>query len=64
MTSSIGKEIEKIEKAHIARLMYKLIESSKDSDDLSISFHHKNETRERESTENKKKLKKLSSDSL
>ena len=54
MTSSIGKEIEKIEKAHIARLMYKLIESSKDSDDLSISFHHKNETRERESTENKK----------
>ena len=40
-TSSIGKEIEKIEKAHIGRLMYKFFESSKNIDDLSIGFHQK-----------------------
>ena len=38
-TSSCGKEIEEIDDAHFICLVYKLLSSSKDSDDLSIGFH-------------------------
>ena len=34
-------------------LMYKLISSSRDGDDLSIGFHRSNEARERELPNNK-----------
>ena len=47
LTSSNGKELEDFENAHIACVMYKSIESSKDSDDLSIGFHRNIETRKR-----------------
>ena len=38
LTTSSGKHLEDISHAHIVSLMYKLITSSKDSDDLSIGF--------------------------
>ena len=38
LTTSSGKHLEKISHAHIVSLMYKLLTSSKDSDDLSIGF--------------------------
>ena len=37
-TTSSGKHLEKIDHAHIVSLMYKLLTSSKGSDDLSIGF--------------------------
>ena len=40
MTKSSGKNLEEIRHSHIASLMYKLITSAKDSDDLSIGFEH------------------------
>ena len=43
LTTSNGKPIEEINKAHIACLMYKLITSFKDSDDLSIGFDRSRE---------------------
>ena len=52
LTSSSGKEIEEIENAHVLCLMYKLISSSRDSDDLSVGFHTSIEARERELTIN------------
>ena len=52
MTSNSGKEIEEIDIAHVICLLYKLISSSGGSDDLSISFHRSNESRERDSTNN------------
>ena len=39
LTSSSGKEIEKIENAHFACLNYKLNKSGKYFDELSIGFH-------------------------
>ena len=39
MTTSKGKEIEEIDRAHISCFLYKLITSSKDSDDISMGFH-------------------------
>ena len=38
LTTSSGKHLEEISHAHIVSLMYKLITSSKGSDDLSIGF--------------------------
>ena len=38
LTTSSGKHLEDIRHSHIVSLMYKLITSSKDSDDLSIGF--------------------------
>ena len=39
LNSGRGKEIEELDNAHIICLMYKLISSSKDSEDLSIGLH-------------------------
>ena len=38
LTTSCGKHLEDINHSHIVSLMYKLITSRKDSDDLSIGF--------------------------
>ena len=38
LTTSSGNHLEEISHAHIVSLMYKLLTSSKDSDDLSIGF--------------------------
>ena len=38
LSTSSGKRLEDISHAHLVSLMYKLITSSKDSDDLSIGF--------------------------
>ena len=40
LTTSSGKHLEDISHAHFVSLMYKLITSSKDSNDLSIGFDH------------------------
>ena len=40
LTTSSGKHLEDISHSHIVSLMYKLITSSKDSNDLSIGFDH------------------------
>ena len=40
LTASSGKHLEDISHAHLVSLMYKLITSSKDSNDLSIDFDH------------------------
>ena len=40
LTTSSGKHLEDINHAHLVSLMYKLITSSKDSNDLSIGFDH------------------------
>ena len=53
MTSFSGKETEEIDNAHFIYLMYKLLSSGTDSDDVSIGFHRNNEARERELTNNK-----------
>ena len=45
--------MENIEHGHIASLMYKLLTSSRDSDDLSIGFHRDRDRRQRELTNNK-----------
>ena len=50
LTSSAVQKIEEIDKAHVICLMYKLISSSRDSDDLSIVFHRSNGVHERELT--------------
>ena len=39
ITSSPGKEMERIDTAQVICLMYNSISSSRDSDDLSIGFH-------------------------
>ena len=39
LTSSSGKAIEKIDNAHVYCLMYKLLSSSRNSDDSSFGFH-------------------------
>ena len=53
LTGSSGKLTEEINNSQVACLMYKLISSSRDSDDLSSGFHRSNEARERELTNNK-----------
>ena len=53
LTTSSGKHREDISHAHIIYLMYKLITSSKDSDDSSIGFDHSRNRRKEELTNNK-----------
>ena len=53
LTTSSGKHIENIDHAHIVSLMYKLITSSRGSDDLSIGFDRDRGRRQRELTKNK-----------
>ena len=53
LTTSSGKHLENIDHAHIVSLMYKLLTSSKGSDDLSIGFDRDRKRRQRELTNNK-----------
>ena len=53
LTTSSGKHLENIDHAHIVSLMYKLLTSSKGSDDLSIGFDPDRNRRQRELTNNK-----------
>ena len=53
LTTSTGKHLEEINHAHIVSLMYKLLTSSKDSDDLSIGFDRSRGRRKNELTNNK-----------
>ena len=53
LATSLGKHLEYIRHAHIVSLMYKLITSAKDTDDLSIGFDHNRDRRQRELTNNK-----------
>ena len=53
LTTSSGKHLEDISHAHLVSLMYKLITSSKNSDDLSIGFDRSAARRRAEITNNK-----------
>ena len=53
LTTSSGKHLENIDHAHIVSLMYKLLTSSKGSDDLSFCFDRDRNRRQRELTNNK-----------
>ena len=53
LTTSSGKHLEEISHAHIVSLMYKLLTSSKDGDDLSIGFDRNRNRRKNELTNNK-----------
>ena len=53
LTTSSNKHLEEVSHAHIVSLMYKLLTSSKDSDDLSIGFDRNRDKRKRELTNNK-----------
>ena len=54
LTTSTGKQLENFDRAHIVvSLMYKLLTSSKGSDDLSIGFDSNRNRRQRELTSNK-----------
>ena len=53
LTTASGKHLENIDHAHIVSLMYKLLTSSKGSDDLSIGFDRDRGRRQRELTNNK-----------
>ena len=53
LTTASGKHLEEISHAHIVSLMYKLLTSSKDSDDSSIGFDRDRGRRKRELTNNK-----------
>ena len=53
LTKSLGKQLENIDQAHIVSLIYKLLTSSKGSDDLSIGFDRDRNRRQRELTNNK-----------
>ena len=53
LTTSSGKLLEEISHAHIVSLMYKLLTSSRDSDDLSIGFDRNRGRRKNELTNNK-----------
>ena len=48
LSTSSGKHLEDISHAHLVSLMYKLITSSKDSNDLSIGFDHNRNRRKDE----------------
>ena len=54
LTTSSGKHLETIDRAHIVSLMYKLITSNRGSDDLSNGFDPSRDRRQRELTDNKK----------
>ena len=53
LTTSSGKHSENIDHAHIVFLMYKLLSSSRDGDDLSIGFDRSSDRRKREFLNNK-----------
>ena len=53
LTTSSGKHLENIDHAHIVCLIYKLLTSSRGSDDLSIGFDRDRNRRQRELTSNK-----------
>ena len=53
LTTSPSKHLEEISHAHIVCLMYKLLTSCKDSDDLSIGFDRNRRRRKNELTNNK-----------
>ena len=53
LTTSSGKNLENIDHAHIVSLMYKLLTSSRGSDDLSIGFDRDRNRRQSELTNNK-----------
>ena len=53
LTTSSGKHLENIDHAHIVSLMYKLLSSSKGSDDLSVGFDRDRGRRRNELTNNK-----------
>ena len=53
LTTSSGKHLEEISHGHIVSLMYKLLTSSKDGDDLSIGFDRNRGRRKNELTNNK-----------
>ena len=53
LTTSSGKHLENIDHAHIVTLMYKLLSSSKGSDDSSIGFDRDRGRRQPEMTNNK-----------
>ena len=53
LTTSSGKHLEIIDHAHIVSLMYKILTSSRGSDDLSIEFDRDRNRRKRELTNNK-----------
>ena len=54
LTTSSGKHLEDISHTHLVSLMYKLITSSKKSDDLSIGFDSSRARRQDEMTDNKR----------
>ena len=54
-TTSSGKHLDNIDHAHIVSLSYKLLTSSRGSDDLSIGFDLSRDRRKRELTNNKKR---------
>ena len=54
LTSSSGKHLEEINHAHIVCLMYKLLTSSRGSDDLSFGFDRSCDRRKQELTKNVK----------
>ena len=56
LTTASSKHLEEINHAHTACLIYKVVTSSKDSDDLSIGFDRSHDRRKRELT-NKKNIK-------
>ena len=53
LTTSSGKHLEEISHAHIVSLFYKLLTSSRGSDDLSSGFDRSRDKRKRELTNNK-----------
>ena len=53
LTTSSGKHLEEISHVHIVSLLYKLLTSSKDSDDLSIGFDRNRGRRKSELSINK-----------
>ena len=53
LTTSSGKHLENIDHVHLVCLMYKLLSSSRDSDDLSIGFDRSRDRRKRELNNNK-----------
>ena len=56
LTTSSGKLLENIDHVHIVSLMYKLLSSSRGSDDLSIVFDRDRNRRQRELSNNKNKM--------
>ena len=58
LTTGSGKHLEDKSHAHIVSLMYKLITSARDTDNLSIGFDPDGNRRQRELAKNKDKRKK------